>query len=127
MTDTELAKQWIEEAQDASNPSDMDGTATDTLIELMLFEPERALKIVHEIVHTTKDEAVLANVGAGPLEDLLHSEHGEQFVDDILEHARQDSTWRFALGCVWPNDAMDKVVRKKLTKAIQEYYPDGTP
>ncbi|HSX42813.1 MAG TPA: hypothetical protein VLF59_01880 [Candidatus Saccharimonadales bacterium] len=127
MTDIELAKQWITEKQQANRPADFEDTASDALDELIQEDPSRAFKIVHTIVQHADDEKVLASLGAGPLEDLINSDLAAQFIDDILEHARQDKNWRFALGCVWPSETKSKETYKKVTDAIKLYFPNGTP
>lgn len=39
-------------------------------------------------------------VGAGPLEDLLH-EHGAELVGEVERRARRNPLFRQALGAVW--------------------------
>src|SRR5687768_4829733 len=46
------------------------------------------------------DDALLAYVAAGPLEDLLRSA-GQHFADRVEERARQDARFRRALTGVW--------------------------
>jgi hypothetical protein len=127
MNDIELAKQWIIEHELINNPDHSAYTASASLEDLVRNDPARAFKVVRLIVLNTDDKTVLANVGAGPLEDLINSDSAAQIVDDILEHARQDESWRFALGCVRPRNTNDKEMYKRVAEAIKLYFPEGTP
>jgi hypothetical protein len=49
---------------------------------------------------------VLANLGAGPLEDLL-ARHGSEFIEQFETLARQDAEFRRLLGVVWQNNIAD--------------------
>ena len=51
---------------------------------------------------------VIANLAAGPLEDLL-AKRGEDFIDRVEELARRDPKFNYLLGGVWRNTMTDEV------------------
>ena len=53
-------------------------------------------------------EKILANIAAGPLEDLLVY-HGEKFIDRVEEAAQSDPVFKKMLGAVWQNAIPDDV------------------
>lgn len=86
--------------------------AWERLNDLVREEPEGALRIIKEIVRLDQSEWILANVAAGPVEDLL-CYHGPQLIERIEELARRDPTVKKMLGAVWPrNDMSDKVWKR---------------
>jgi hypothetical protein len=91
-----LADEWIaitvrrnHETGDLRNvpPSEMDqfNEPVHALIDLLISTPDKACRVVEHVLSKTSDPWVLANLGAGPLEDLLVD--GE---DDVI-------TWVTAL------------------------------
>lgn len=70
------------------------------LNDLVRNDPEEAWRIIQEIVRLDQTDLILANIAAGPVEDLL-SCHGPQFIDRIEELARRDAAVKKMLGAVW--------------------------
>lgn len=70
------------------------------LNDLVQNDPEAAWRIIQEIVRLDQTDLILANIAAGPVEDLL-SYHGPQFIDRIEELARRDPSVKKMLGAVW--------------------------
>lgn len=66
------------------------------------------------IIAATDDQQRLCNVGAGPLEDLVHY-HGAAFIDRIERAARNDTNFRVALSCVW---AWESPVRPRIEAVL---------
>jgi len=123
----ELIAAWIRYHQQSKPQNDdPDFAAWEKLNDLIHERPSQAFNLVEQIISKTEDKRVLGSMGAGPLEDLLVS-HGEQFVDKVLDNARQDEKWRFVLGCVWINSANNATVKDKISNAIKRYFPNGTP
>ena len=112
--DAELAMAWTT-LHETSGQARSDSTlfwAWEALDEICRRDPERCLAIIAEIVGRSASDIVLANVAAGPLEDLL-VRHGQQIVDRVVARARTDPRWRKLLGGVWQN-AMDDAVWAKI-------------
>jgi len=62
--------------------------------------PEICWQAILLIISKTTDENVLGILGAGPLEDLIHS-HGPAFVDRIEGEAKSNARFKSVLGKVW--------------------------
>lgn len=60
----------------------------------------RALDFVMALLQSSPDDSGGAQVGAGPLEDLI-TEHGNELSLQIEELARRSSPFRRALASVW--------------------------
>lgn len=62
--------------------------------------PEHTLKLINKILASTQNEFVLANLAAGPLEDLI-GRHEEKVIDEVETLARQNPKFRSLLQGVW--------------------------
>jgi hypothetical protein len=69
------------------------------------------------LVELAPDDAALAYVAAGPLEDLVR-EHLERFADRLVEQARRDPRFRDALKGVWGWENVDPGIRRRLFDAM---------
>jgi hypothetical protein len=80
--------------------------------------PERALKQITNILGSTQDEYILANLAAGPLETLL-ARHGKKLIVDVERLAKNDHRFRSLLQNVWQNRIDDQTWGRilKATKA----------
>jgi hypothetical protein len=67
---------------------------------LVRQEPEEAWAMILRLVALAPDDRTLANVAAGPLEDLLGL-HPYAFVGLVEEEARRDARFRRCLSGVW--------------------------
>jgi hypothetical protein len=108
--DTELATMWIklnylsgEERQRSSLFS-----AHKKMYALTRNDPEMAWSIIKIMWKLDSSEKILANIAAGPLEDLLVY-HGEKFIDRVEEAAQNDPIFKKMLGAVWQNAIPDDV------------------
>lgn len=108
----DLAQRWLalaSNAQPGSNQRDEPNSLAcldfDWLVE---DDPEQAWETILQILHKTDSSGVLAQLAAGPLEDLL-SYHGEQFIDRVETLARIDSRFAFLLGGVWQFNMTDAI------------------
>lgn len=64
------------------------------------------------------DEDAVGQVGAGPLEDLLH-QHGAALVDEVERRALQDARFRQALSGVWlEHGVLDGEVQRRLERWV---------
>jgi hypothetical protein len=73
--------------------------------------PQKCLIIINSIINSTQNKFALANLAAGPLEDLL-ARHGEAIVAEIEVLAKVDSRFRDLLQCVWRNVIDDETWRR---------------
>lgn len=80
--------------------SDADFWAVERFITLGHEEPGDCWKAIIGILAKSPSSTVLANVAAGPLEDLIEN-HGVEFVDTIETNARKNPQFRNLLGGVW--------------------------
>jgi len=86
--------------------------AYETMSDLCRIDPEAAWDVMRRIVNRVDDEAILACVGSGPLEDLL-TQHGRDFVDRVIAEIRGNAKFADVVAAVWRNripiDVWDKV------------------
>jgi hypothetical protein len=78
-------------------------SAWQRLNDLVRDDPEKAWRIVQEIWSLDQTELILANVAAGPVEDLLRL-HGTEFIARVEQLARRDPVLKKLLGAVWSSD-----------------------
>jgi len=69
------------------------------LDSLVSNDPDRAWRLICEIIRQITDDAALAYAAAGPLEDLL--KRHPAFIDRVEDLARRDARFRHALSGVW--------------------------
>jgi hypothetical protein len=115
LTDLELAQLWL----DDSRAGRTEGVGIFALLDMPSHEPERAWTVTLEILELLSDdeELLIASIGAGPLEDLLNR-HGADYIDRIIERARQDRRFRVAASCVWPS-GIDGGIWQRLQAMVQ--------
>jgi len=103
-----LAEAWITfTANRLANENSEYFWAFEQLQALVDVDPDSAWKVIDSIRRLdTCSDLVLANLGAGPLEDLL-ARHGSKFIEQFETLARQDAEFRRLLGVVWQNNIAD--------------------
>jgi hypothetical protein len=127
-SDADLVEAWIRLGQQPDHAkSSSDDQAQNELTELLDTNPERLFRLMGAVIQRAPTDKALSLIGAGHLEDLLCSPHGPKIIDRVLDNARTDPNWRFALGCVWPGRAENADVKQRITAAIWKYFPNGTP
>jgi len=106
-----LSKGWVALVK-APRPSDEYDSlfwAFDKMCELERDRPEECLIVVLSILREQKDDMhVLANLAAGPLENLL-AYHGALLIDKIELLSRENPDFCNLLGGVWKNRISDDV------------------
>ena len=70
--------------------------------EMSRTDPAAALEVIRDIQRRNPPPRVLANLAAGPLEDLLVYK-GPEIIDQIEILAQEDPAFRRLLGGVWRN------------------------
>ena len=81
-------------------------------------EPDHAWKMILKLIEAADDDAALAYVAAGPLEDLLML-HGADFVRVAEQEAKRSPRVMKALSYVWltPPDKVNQRLLNLLSKA----------
>jgi hypothetical protein len=104
----QIAQTWIEmhRLPEDSQERETKFWAFERLSDLVQENPEEAWKIIETMRHLDGTDSILANVAAGPLEDLLLY-HGDKFIDRFEILARDDQQFRKLLGAVWQNNMSD--------------------
>lgn len=82
--------------------------AWEQLDDLCGTQPDSAWHVIQEIIARDQSDKILADVGAGPFEDLL-VHHGARFIDKVESCARSNPAFRRMLGVVWKNAIPDDV------------------
>lgn len=104
-----LAEAGIEwQLLDRKRGNDPKFWAWQRLHELVWSEPEEAWKVIEAIRQANGSDLIIANLAAGPLEDLLAT-HGEQFIERVETLSRRDAQFRRLLGGVWRSSISEKV------------------
>ncbi len=105
-----LAEAWIKGHLPAASRREREhyDWAAERLNALASDQPETALAAIWAICERADDERVLANLAAGPLEDLL-VRHGPAVVAAVEARARAEAKVRKLLGAVWRNAIAEPV------------------
>jgi len=113
-----LVADWIAYHAERAKPSDPRFSAFEELNDLLHKDPEAGWSVTLELIVAAPDDLTLANVAAGPLEDLLTHE-AERFIDRVELQARRDPKFRRCLTGVWglPASIRDRVLKYTSTVA----------
>ncbi|WP_197490353.1 DUF6869 domain-containing protein [Halothiobacillus diazotrophicus] len=119
---TKLVTAWISlhHAQEKS-PEYIDNFwAFTALSDLCDTNPDLCWDLIEEIRRTDGSEIILANLAAGPLEDLL-SQHGPRFIETIEKQAKNDLQFKKMLGAMWQNNIADEVWKRVMSIADSSF------
>ena len=105
-----LIADWIvySNSEDGSEEYGRSFWAFSTMCDWLRDDPEQCWESILAILEHTSDDKALANLAAGPLEDLL-SDHGPKFIERVEERAGQDAKFKDLLGGVWQNLMSDDI------------------
>jgi len=114
-----LVDDWIAYHVAGSRASDPRFSAWAEVDDLVRRDPEAGWTLILELIVAAPDDRILANVAAGPLEDLL-SRDAERFIDRLEVQARRDAKFRRCLTGVWglPASVTDRIA--KYTAAVAD-------
>lgn len=101
--------------------------ANDKLDALAQTDPESAINVIDIITELSSNDALFAYIGAGPIQDMLGSEHGSSVLETIVVRARKSPKWRFVFGCVWTSGFRDRAFAGEVEKVLEKYFPNGRP
>jgi hypothetical protein len=112
-TGNDLAIDWLAESR-----ADALGPAHDFLWSACCDPPEGIVPVVVALAEAAgEDMEMLGSVGAGPLEDLVHSASKDARLLDALERAaRQEPSVRTAMRTVWMGPDVAPTVKQRLMK-----------
>jgi len=99
--------------------------AFEEMCTVVAVEPERALRVIAQVLERDDTARVVEILAAGPLEDLL-SGHGPQMIDAIESEARRNPKFAFLLGGVWQSDIDAGVWRRVELVRVRSGW-DGNP
>ncbi len=108
-----LAQAWVKHTLAAAEKVDESPhfEAVEIISRMVEDDPEVAWGILEDIRQIDSSDIILANLAAGPLEDLLVF-HGDDFIDCIEDIASHEPLFRKMLGAVWRNRISDEVWRR---------------
>jgi hypothetical protein len=107
-----LVDDWIGYCAAGSKASDPRFAAWESVDDLVRRDPESGWSLVLELIAAAADDQILANVAAGPLEDLLSGDP-DGFIERVELEARRDPRFRRCLTGVWgiPQRIKDRVAK----------------
>jgi len=91
--------------------------AWEEMHELISTEPERAWRLMIQMVRQSQDDLALAGVAAGPLEDLL-AWCGPQFVERAENLAASEPRFQQALMMIYTS-RLQPDIRRRIESAIK--------
>ena len=109
----DLVADWIRYHAEDRKPSDPLFVACSELDDLIHSAPEEAWTLTLQLIESAPDDRVLANVAAGPLEDLLTK--SDHFIDRAESQARRDPKFRRCLTGVW---GLQATARDRFSKYV---------
>jgi hypothetical protein len=106
----EISQTWIamQRLPESSQERNTKFWAFERLSDLVQENPEEAWNVIEAMRRLDGADSILANIAAGPLEDLL-VRHGDKFIDRFEVLARDDQQFRKLLGGVWQNSMSDSL------------------
>ena len=113
-----LVDDWLAYHTAGSKATDSRFVAWEKVDDLLRRDPEAGWALTLELVAAAPDDKLLANVAAGPLEDLL-TRDPDGFIDRVELEARRDPKFRRCLTGVWglPPSIRERVLKYTVTVA----------
>lgn len=105
-----LVKAWIamHHAEPKSQGYKDNSWAFAALSDMCETSPDQSLEIIGQIRKADGSDKILANLAAGPLEELL-AHHGKLLIGAVETLARDDEQFRKLLGALWQNNIAEDV------------------
>lgn len=111
---SELVQSWIRYHVEGRKDSDPLFAACEQVMDVVDREPEAAWVLTLELIAAAPDDWVLANIAAGPLEDLIRKAP-EVFADRVELEARRSPSFRRCLTGVW---GIPSPLRERIAKYV---------
>ena len=121
-----LVRSWIRRYEIVESEGDESKLAEELywsyekLDEICWEHPFKAFEIILDILKASKNEYVLSNLAAGPLESLL-SRHGDQILTLVEDEVKSSPEFRELLQGVWQNTMSDDLWQK-----VKQLVSNGT-
>ena len=96
----ELVEKWIAYCQNRQTVTNFLLPVWEQVDEIIDRDPEMGWLLVLDLVEAAPDDLVLANIAAGPLENLLNNS-SDLLVDRVDNEARRNPKFRRCLTGVW--------------------------
>jgi len=114
-----LVSDWIRYHVEKRKGTDPLFAAWEQVDEVVRRDPEAGWILALALVEAAPDDWVLANVAAGPLEDLLNK-FSDVLIERVEIQARRDPKFRRCLTGVWglPPSAQERL--KKYTSTVKD-------
>ena len=77
-------------------------------------DEERAWRVILTILKTDNCDAIISNLAAGPVEDLL-VQHGDVLIDKVEVKAEKDPDFKKVVMEVWQNEMSDDIWNRVLS------------
>jgi len=109
-------KRHIAISEGRIKPSSDEGSwAWEQITDLVFNQPETVWPIALELIRRAPSNRILADMAAGPLEDLIRR-HTDEFIDRVEDDARRDPKFRLCLTGVWYGKDLSPHVRARIEK-----------
>lgn len=110
----ELSDMWIE-----YHHTDDDDLfkAVAKLERMVVSNEERAWRVILTILKKDNSDAVMSNLAAGPMEDIL-VQHGDDVIERVEAKAEKDPDFKKMIMGVWQNDMSEDIWHR--VKALQD-------
>jgi len=95
--------------------------AWEEIHERVLDHPEAVVDLLVIIADAAPDDAALAYLGAGPVEELLHPSVSSAVVDRVEHAAVHSETFRKALRCAWFDGRVSPAIADRLRRFGDPY------
>ena len=115
--DRKIIDDWIQFHAERRESSDPLFSAWDQVSDLVYRDPEAAWLLVLELVAAAPNDFVLANVSAGPLENLICRSPGFDISDRIELQAKRDPKFCRCLTGVW---GIPSALEERLEKYLSQ-------
>ncbi len=112
-----LITAWIKATKaGAKMPTHTDNDwAIDIFIDLPDQNPELLWSLIQDIINIENDENLLANLAAGPIEDLM-CVYGEEIIERVKKEAKENIKFKQCIQGVWL-DSNDTTAFKQFYEA----------
>ena len=110
-----LAQRWLRYFENLSGKGnslpDKDFDAVEELDQMVRVDCDNAWLVIVEIFKNAKSDLDLANLAAGPLEDLL-VKHGVKVIDRIEQYSVVNPKFKELLSGVWKSEIQEDIWRR---------------
>ena len=105
-----LAAAWVKlhEVDEKSVEYKLWFWAYSCLDELIDRDPLLSFDVIKKILDIDKTDAILSNLAAGPMEDLL-CRHGNEVINQVVKSAKDSQRFKRLLGAVWQNSIPEPI------------------